>query len=111
MNRLQTIIAHRFYRRSGLIPFLLVAVLSAKVCLAQPQDDHAPADAMLRVEGVKIKVPDLSEALAFYRDLLGFGLLSDEHAPATVTLDGGALPVILEMQAPNQYQLMWLLLQ
>lgn len=52
--------------------------------------------AALHVGGVKVKVTDLDEALAFYRDALGFPVVSAPSFRTTVTLDGTVLPLTLE---------------
>lgn len=59
------------------------------------ESDAAPPPA-LRLAGLKIKVPDMDEALAFYRDVLGFEVLSDARYPASVALKSDDLPLTLE---------------
>jgi catechol 2,3-dioxygenase-like lactoylglutathione lyase family enzyme len=64
---------------------------AAPAAQAQAEDPAA-----LHIGGVKIKVTDLGEALAFYRDALGFPVVSGPASPTTVTLDGTVLPLTLE---------------
>lgn len=71
----------------------LLLLLAAPLCLAQSSSAPVP---LLRVHEVKVKVTDMDEALAFYRDLLGLALLSDDAYPASVLLDGEVLPLRLE---------------
>ncbi len=92
----QSNVFHRLVHHASFLLLIAIAALSPIAPLAQAQSNPELPPATLRVEGIKIKVTDLQESLTFYRDLLGFAVLSDEHKPATITLDGGGLPIILE---------------
>jgi catechol 2,3-dioxygenase-like lactoylglutathione lyase family enzyme len=72
----------------------LLLLLAAQPGLAQPSSDTATP--LLRVHEVKVKVADMEEALAFYRDLLGLAVLSDAAYPENLLLDGSVLPLRLE---------------
>ena len=76
----------------GLILCFFVHLVGSLALQAQP----SAGDLDLRVAGVKIKVTDMNQALAFYKDMLGFAVLSDEHAPRLVTLQTNQWPLVLE---------------
>lgn len=76
------------------ICFSLLLLAAAPLCLGQTPS--ATTTPLLRVHEVKVKVTDMDEALAFYRDRLGLAVLSDTAYPESVLLDGDVLPLRLE---------------
>jgi len=53
------------------------------------------------VDSVRLRVDDLDEALAFYRDGLGLRLLSRGESAATLRLPDGPTPMVLETGQPT----------
>lgn len=66
----------------------------APAAAAQGGDGAAPAFTP-RVVGAEARVTDVAAAIAFYRDLLGFDLVSDAHLPELAVLRNGSVELTL----------------
>lgn len=93
-------IAMRPIRLAGRTPARLVVLLTLAWMIQsspiQAQENNASHPLDLRLAGVKINVPDMDKALAFYRNVLRFEVLSDVRYPASVVLKSEVLPLTLE---------------
>lgn len=84
------LVLHQTIVRSTSLLIMFVLTLAPRV---EAQETGVPAASSLRLEAAKIKVTDLADGMAFYRDVVGFSVLEDaDHA----VLNGGSLPIVLE---------------
>lgn len=88
----QIVVASSLFNYVSAVVFLAALSLVSTGSAAQPAAEKLD----LRVDRVTIKVTDMDQALTFYRDVLGFAVLSEAPYPERVALKSEGLPLVLE---------------